>query len=246
MAGGRDTAPSLTREQRLEIYYYARLTRDIEERVSVLHRQGKVIGAVYRSLGQEGESVATAYALEPTDAISPLTRNLGALLTMGVRPREMYLQYMGKGASVARGRDLSNHFVRLPQPGEASPVIIGPVSPLGDMVAVMGGIALAAKLTKRPLVGMVYIGDGGTSTGAFHEAMNFAAVKKLPMVVVVEDNKFAYSTPTREQMAIERIDQRARTIYARLGRDELSRGSRRQARGWANWWRRRRESASSR
>jgi TPP-dependent pyruvate/acetoin dehydrogenase alpha subunit len=76
-------------------------------------------------------------------------------------------------------------------------------------VAVMGGIALAAKLTKRPLVAMVYIGDGGTSTGVFHEAMNFAAVKRLPMVIVAEDNKFAYSTPVREQMAIDRIDRRA-------------------------------------
>jgi pyruvate dehydrogenase E1 component alpha subunit/2-oxoisovalerate dehydrogenase E1 component alpha subunit len=201
--------PTLTRAQRLEMYYYARLTRDLEERVNVLHKQGKVIGAVYRSLGQEGESVATAYALEKTDALSPLTRNLGALLAMGVRPREMYLQYMGKGTSAARGRDLSNHFAHIPPAGRAEPILIGPVSPLGDMVAVMAGIALAAKLTGRALVGMVYIGDGGTSTGVFHEAMNFAAVKTLPMVVVVEDNKFAYSTPTREQMAIERIDQRA-------------------------------------
>ena len=200
---------TLSRAQRFEMYYYARLTRDIEERVSALHKQGKVIGAVYRSLGQEGESVATAYALDPNDALSPLTRNLGALMTMGVRPREMYLQYMGKGTSAARGRDLSNHFAHIPKPGRPGPTLIGPVSPLGAMVAVMGGIALAAKLTKRPLVGMVYIGDGGTSTGVFHEAMNFAAVKKLPMVVVAEDNKFAYSTPIREQMAVERIDQRA-------------------------------------
>jgi pyruvate dehydrogenase E1 component alpha subunit/2-oxoisovalerate dehydrogenase E1 component alpha subunit len=201
--------PSLTREQRLEMYYFARLTRDIEERVNVLHKQGKVIGAVYRSLGQEGESVATACALERTDALSPLTRNLGALIAMGVRPREMYMQYMGKGPSAARGRDLSNHFAHIPRPGRQEPIIIGPVSPLGDMVAVMGGIALAAKLTSRPLVGMVYIGDGGTSTGVFHEAMNFAAVKQLPMVVVAEDNKFAYSTPVRQQMAIDRIDRRA-------------------------------------
>jgi len=191
------------------MYGDARLTRDIEERVSVLHKQGKVIGAVYRSLGQEGESVATAFALEKTDALSPLTRNLGALITMGVRPREMFRQYMGKGTSAARGRDLSNHFAHIPEAGRPGPMLIGPVSPLGDMVAVMGGVALGAKLLKRPLVAMVYIGDGGTSTGVFHEAMNFAAVKRLPMVVVAEDNKFAYSTPTREQMAIDRIDRRA-------------------------------------
>jgi TPP-dependent pyruvate/acetoin dehydrogenase alpha subunit len=170
-----------------------------------------VIGAVYRSLGQEGESVATAYALDRRiDALSPLTRNLGALFTMGVRPRDMYLQYMGKGPSPGRGRDLSNHFARLPDAeGDGGPILIGPVSPLGDMVAVMAGIALGAKLRKKAIVAMVYIGDGGTSTGVFHEAMNFAAVKALPLVVVAEDNKFAYSTPVREQMAIDRIDRRA-------------------------------------
>ena len=121
----------------------------------------------------------------------------------------MYLQYMGKGPSPGRGRDLSNHFARLPTDGDGGPIIIGPVSPLGDMVAVMGGIALGAKLRKRPIVAMVYIGDGGTSTGVFHEAMNFAAVKQLPLVVIAEDNKFAYSTPVRQQMAIARIDRRA-------------------------------------
>jgi pyruvate dehydrogenase E1 component alpha subunit/2-oxoisovalerate dehydrogenase E1 component alpha subunit len=209
--GTKASKPSdtLTRNQRLELYYYARLTRDIEERVNTLHRQGKVTGAVYRSLGQEGESVATAYALNKDDALSPLTRNLGALLTMGVRPLVMFLQYMARGTSAARGRDLSNHFANLPQPGSGGPILVGPVSPLGDMVAVMGGIALAAKLQKRPLVAMVYVGDGATSTGVFHEAMNFAAVKQLPLVVIAEDNKFAYSTPVRSQMAIERIDQRA-------------------------------------
>jgi pyruvate dehydrogenase E1 component alpha subunit/2-oxoisovalerate dehydrogenase E1 component alpha subunit len=209
-AASASPSAALTRNQRLELYYYLRLTRDVEERVNVLHKQGKVIGAVYRSLGQEGESVATAYALDrDRDALSPLTRNLGALFTMGVRPRDMYLQYMGKGPSPGRGRDLSNHFARLPRDGEGGPIIVGPVSPLGDMVAVMGGIALGATLRKRPIVAMVYIGDGGTSTGVFHEAMNFAAVKGLPLVVVAEDNKFAYSTPVAQQMAIDRIDRRA-------------------------------------
>ena len=214
MATTTTSKPSdaLTRNQRLELYYYVRLTRDVEERVDVLHRQGKVIGAVYRSLGQEGESVAAAFALNrQADALSPLTRNLGALFTMGVRPRDMYLQYMGKGTSPGRGRDLSNHFAHLPDMRGAGggPIIIGPVSPLGDMVAVMGGVALGAKLGGKPIVAMVFIGDGGTSTGVFHEAMNFAAVKELPLVVVAEDNKFAYSTPVRQQMAIDAIDRRA-------------------------------------
>jgi TPP-dependent pyruvate/acetoin dehydrogenase alpha subunit len=208
-APDRIPSAALTRNQRLELYYYARLTRDIEERVNILHKQGKVTGAVYRSLGQEGESVATAYALRRDDALSPLTRNLGALLTMGVRPLVMFLQYMAKGTSAARGRDLSNHFANIPAPGSEAPMLIGPVSPLGDMVAVMTGVALAAKMQKRPMVAMVYVGDGATSTGVFHEAMNFAAVKRVPLVVIAEDNKFAYSTPVHQQMAIAHIDQRA-------------------------------------
>jgi TPP-dependent pyruvate/acetoin dehydrogenase alpha subunit len=208
-APDRIPSAALTRNQRLELYYYARLTRDIEERVNILHKQGKVTGAVYRSLGQEGESVATAYALRRDDALSPLTRNLGALLTMGVRPLVMFLQYMAKGTSAARGRDLSNHFANIPAPGSEAPMLIGPVSPLGDMVAVMTGVALAAKMQRRPMVAMVYVGDGATSTGVFHEAMNFAAVKRVPLVVIAEDNKFAYSTPVHQQMAIAHIDQRA-------------------------------------
>jgi TPP-dependent pyruvate/acetoin dehydrogenase alpha subunit len=199
----------LTREQRLEMYYFARLARDIEERLVILFRQSKVIGGLYRSLGQEGESVATAYALERTDAILPLIRNMGALTTMGVRPREIFLQYMAKGESNSRGRDLNIHIVNLPDEGESQPVIVGPISMLGDSIPVAAGIAMGARMRGRNLVAMAWIGDGATSTGAFHEGLNFAAVQKIPLVVVAEDNKYAYSTPISKQMAITRIDERA-------------------------------------
>jgi pyruvate dehydrogenase E1 component alpha subunit/2-oxoisovalerate dehydrogenase E1 component alpha subunit len=200
---------ALTRNQRLEMYYFARLARDIEERLVTLFRQSKVVGGLYRSLGQEGESVATAYALAKTDAVLPLIRNMGALTTMGVRPREIFLQYMAKGESNSRGRDLNIHIVNLPREGEARPVIVGPISMLGDSIPVAGGIAMGARMRGRPLVAMAWIGDGATSTGAFHEGLNFAAVQKLPLVVVAEDNKYAYSTPIAAQMAISRIDERA-------------------------------------
>lgn len=199
----------LTREQRLEMYYFARLARDIEERLVILFRQSKVIGGLYRSLGQEGESVATAYALERTDAILPLIRNMGALTTMGVRPREIFLQYLAKGESNSRGRDLNIHIVNLPDEGESQPVIVGPISMLGDSIPVAAGIAMGARMRGRNLVAMAWIGDGATSTGAFHEGLNFAAVQKIPLVVVAEDNKYAYSTPISKQMAITRIDERA-------------------------------------
>lgn len=199
----------LTKNQLLEMYYFARLARDIEERLVILFRQSKVIGGLYRSLGQEGESVGTAYALRPTDAVLPLIRNMGALTTMGVRPKEIFLQYMAKGTSSSRGRDLNIHIAHLPAEGANEPVIIGPISILGDSIPVAAGIAMGARMRGRDLVAMAWIGDGATSTGAFHEGLNFAAVQKIPLVVVAEDNKYAYSTPIAKQMAIKRIDERA-------------------------------------
>jgi TPP-dependent pyruvate/acetoin dehydrogenase alpha subunit len=168
-----------------------------------------VIGGLYRSLGQEGESVGTAYALRKTDAVLPLIRNMGALMTMGVRPKEIFLQYMAKAESNSRGRDLNIHIVNLPPDGVEEPVIVGPISMLGDSIPVAAGIAMGARMRGRDLVAMAWIGDGATSTGAFHEGMNFAAVQKIPLVVVAEDNKYAYSTPISKQMAIESIDRRA-------------------------------------
>ena len=199
----------LTDNQLLEMYYFARLAREIEERLVILFRQSKVIGGLYRSLGQEGESVATAYALKRTDAVLPLIRNMGALTTMGVRPREIFRQYMAKGTSNSRGRDLNIHIVNLPKEGVSEPVIVGPISMLGDSIPVAAGIAMGASMRGRDLVAMAWIGDGATSTGAFHEGLNFAAVRKAPLVVVAEDNKYAYSTPISRQMAISRIDERA-------------------------------------
>ena len=115
------SAPSCSR-----CYYFARLAREVEERLVILFRQSKVIGGLYRSLGQEGESVATAYALERRDAILPLIRNMGALMTIGVRPLEIFRQYMAKGTSNSRGRDLNIHIVHLPDPHADEPVIVGP------------------------------------------------------------------------------------------------------------------------
>jgi len=223
---------ALSSNQLKEMYYFARLARAIEERLVILFRQSQVIGGLYRSLGQEGESVATAYALERTDAVLPLIRNMGALTTMGVRPREIFRQYMAKGTSNTRGRDLNIHIVHLPdwigasrrtgapelrnqgtgvpgQPNGSQPVIVGPISMLGDSIPVAAGIAMGARMRGRNLVAMAWIGDGATSTGAFHEGINFAAVQKIPLVIVAEDNKYAYSTPIAKQMAIDRIDERA-------------------------------------
>jgi TPP-dependent pyruvate/acetoin dehydrogenase alpha subunit len=211
----RRPSDALSSNQLLEMYWFARLAREIEERLVILFRQSKVIGGLYRSLGQEGESVGTAYALKKSDAVLPLIRNMGALMTVGIRPREIFLQYMAKGESNSRGRDLNIHIVHLPEwtrsnaGGEGEPVVVGPISMLGDSIPVAAGIGMGARMRGRDLVAMAWIGDGATSTGAFHEGTNFAAVQKAPLVIVAEDNKYAYSTPISKQMLIQRIDERA-------------------------------------
>ena len=196
----------LTREQLLEIDYYLRLTRSLEERVVALFRQSKVIGGIYRSLGQEGESVAAAYALDYAqgDVVQPLIRNMGSILVAGAKPVDILKQYMAKGDSPTRGRELNIHFGHPARDG-----FIGQISMLGDMIPVMAGIALAGRMQKRNLVGLAFIGDGGSSTGAFWEGMNFASVQKLPLVVIVEDNGYAYSTPTAKQTAARTLADKA-------------------------------------
>lgn len=190
--------------RRLELYRLMLLTRRFEERLTNLYRQNEIVGGLYRSLGQEAETVAAAYALEPGDQIGPLIRNMGALLVRGYRPRDVAMQYMARAESPTGGRDLNVHFGRVPDPG-----VVPPVSMLGDVIPVMAGVALAAKLRGEDRIGLTFIGDGGTSTGAFYEGMNLAAVWKLPLVVVAEANGYAYSTPMSRQMAVGRIADKA-------------------------------------
>jgi len=191
----------LTRAQLLELYYWMRLTRTLEERLVALYRQTKVIGGLFRSLGQEADAVGSAFALRPEDVLSPLIRNLGSMLVKGATPVEILRQYMAKGDSPTRGRELNIHF------GDTARGFIGQISPLGDMVPVMAGVTLSFKMRNEPRVGLVYVGDGATSTGAFHEGINFAAVERCPLVIVVENNGYAYSTPThRQTLAKQFID----------------------------------------
>src|SRR6266568_3360926 len=198
---------ALSADQLLEIYYFLRLTRTLEERLVALYRQTKVIGGLFRSLGQEGESVASAYALERgrnKDILSPLIRNLGSLLVMGAQPLEILRQYMAKAESPTHGRELNVHF------NDLEKGYLGQISHLGDMIPVMAGIALTFKLRREPRVGLVYIGDGGTSTGTFHEGLNFAAVQRCPLVVIAEYNHWAYSTPPEKQFAVTDLAEKAK------------------------------------
>jgi len=194
---------ALTREQLLDLYYWMRLTRTLEERLVALYRQTKVVGGLFRSLGQEADAVGSAYALERRDTLSPLIRNLGSMLVKGATPVEILKQYMAKGDSPTRGRELNIHF------GDTDRGFIGQISPLGDMVPVMAGVTLTFKMRGEDRVGLVYVGDGATSTGAFHEGINFAAVQRCPLVVVVENNGYAYSTPTSKQTAAKQFIDKA-------------------------------------
>jgi len=197
--GGLDAAA------KLELYYYMRLTRTLEERLVNLYRQTKVVGGLFRSLGQEADAVGSAYALDRSkgDILSPLIRNLGSMLVQRARPVEIIRQYMAKGDSPTRGRELNIHY------GDLVRGFIGQISQLGDMVPVMAGVTLSFKMRGEPRVGLVYVGDGATSTGAFHEGINFAAVQRCPLVVVVENNGYAYSTPLSKQTAVRDLRDKA-------------------------------------
>jgi pyruvate dehydrogenase E1 component alpha subunit/2-oxoisovalerate dehydrogenase E1 component alpha subunit len=186
------------------------LTRRLEERLVNLYRQNKVVGGLYRSLGQEAETIGATYALEPQDIVAPLIRNMGAILVKGYRPRDVAMQYMARSGGPTQGKDLNTHFGTVDDRG-----VVAPVSMLGDLIPVMAGVALAAKLRGEDRVALAFIGDGGSSTGAFYEGMNLAAVWMVPLIVVVENNGYAYSTPVSRQMAVERIADKGRGLGIR-------------------------------
>jgi TPP-dependent pyruvate/acetoin dehydrogenase alpha subunit len=179
------------------------LARTFEERVIALYRQNRVTGGVYTGIGNEATSVATAWPMAPEDVLLPLHRDLGAHFARGHTPREVMAQVLKRAVSQTGGKDTGLHLGR---PGAN---IVGMISHLGHMIPVAAGVALAERYQGRRAVAVTYIGDGGTSTGDFHEALNFAAVQKLPMICVVENNQWAYSTPNELEFACARLSDRA-------------------------------------
>lgn len=193
----------LSRAQLLDLYYFMKLTRSLEERFETLFKQGKIVGGLYRSLGQEAQSVGSAYALQDGDWLAPAIRNLGSFLVRRVTPKEMLLQYMARRDAPTGGKDNTTHF------GDYDRWLIGPVSPLGSTLCVMTGIALGLKMRGEPNVVLTYIGDGGSRTGAAHEGTNFAAVQHLPFVLILEHNRWAFATRYEEEMAVEHMAEMA-------------------------------------
>lgn len=193
----------MTNDRLLEIYRFLLLNRLFDERLQKLYRQGKVVGGLYASTGQEAISVGSALTLQPGDFIGPMIRNVGSLLVRGVEPKDVIRQYMARATSPTGGRDGNLHF------GDITKGIIGPISMLGSQIPVLAGVALGMKMRGRPNVALVYTGDGGMSMGDFHEGMNFAAVMKAPLIVILENNGYAYSTPTTRQMTVSSLAERA-------------------------------------
>ena len=194
---------ALDRTGFLELYYFMSLNRKLEERLGVLYRQNKVVGGLYSSLGQEACSVGSAYALERGDFLAPMIRNLGSLMVRGVRPLDVMAQYCARAIGPTRGKDLNVHF------GWVERGLIAPISVVGAVIPVMAGIALEIKMKRKNAVVLTYIGDGGMSTTDFHEGMNFAGVHRLPLILIVENNGYAYSTPTSLQANLEDLAARA-------------------------------------
>lgn len=194
----------LSREQSIEIYRWMVLNRRMEAVLESLYKQSKVVGGVYFGLGQEGCSCASAYALQKDDWLGPMIRNQGAMLVRGFSPADVMRQYMAKADSPTFGRDASSHFGDIHEHN-----VCAPISMLGELIGVMAGICLGARLQGRNIVGLTYIGDGGQSTGVTYEGLNFAAVQKLGVVLIVENNLWGYSTPADMQFRCKDLAERA-------------------------------------
>jgi TPP-dependent pyruvate/acetoin dehydrogenase alpha subunit len=189
------TKTTLFKEQFLELYRFVKMTRMFDEITVRLKRQSKLTGGVFTSLGQEATAVGTAFALSEQDFIAPLIRDIGAVFVKGIVPRVIFAQYLGRANAPSRATDVQFHFADLEKG------FVGPISHLGDMIPVMTGVLLASRMKKENRVAVAYLGEGASSTGAFHEGVNFAAVQKLPLITIIENNGYAYSTPTRNQCA---------------------------------------------
>ncbi len=194
----------LNKKQCIEIYRWMVLNRRMEITLENLYKQGKVVGGVYFGLGQEACSCASAYALRKEDWFAPMIRNQGSTLVRGFPPRDIMMQYMAKAGSPTGGRDGTSHFGDIKDRN-----MVAPISMLGDLIPVLAGVALGARLQGRNLAVMTYIGDGGQSTGVTYEGLNFAAVQDLGLVLFVESNLWAYSTPSSMQYRVNDLAERA-------------------------------------
>jgi TPP-dependent pyruvate/acetoin dehydrogenase alpha subunit len=176
----------------------------MEDRIErKLYRQGKILGGVYVGRGQEAIPVGIGLHARPDDALFPSHRDMALFLIRGVHPRNIFAQYMGRIGGLTRGRDGNMHM------GDLRLNIIAIISAMAASVPVAAGAALAFKYKGEPNVAFCFFGDGATSRGDWHEGVNFAAVQRLPLVLICNNNQYAYSTPLSKQMAIANVADRA-------------------------------------
>jgi pyruvate dehydrogenase E1 component alpha subunit len=194
----------LTCEQKIEIYYWMRLTRTLDEMAVALWKQGRGVGGMFSQRGHEAISVGSGYALAPDDVVAPMHRDLGCFLLRGMTPRRILANLLARATGVTRGRDANMHGV-----GDLSLNLVGFISHLPQSLPVTLGVAMSFLYRNEPRVAMTYVGDGSSNAGVFHEVLNMAALYNAPFVLIVENNQYAYSTPLEEQMKVFDIAKRA-------------------------------------
>src|SRR6267154_4755318 len=193
----------LSSDQLMEMFYWLKLIRAFDMRLSTLVKQGKVRSGVYTGIGQEAIIVGTCFGLRKEDFICPLHRDLGSFLMKGVESRVMMAQMFAKETGLSKGRDSALHS------GVSELGIFGNTSMLGANLPVAAGLALTFKMENEANVVVAYFGEGASNTGDFHEALNFAGVQRLPIIFVCENNQYAYSVPVEKSMAIDDVADRA-------------------------------------
>lgn len=190
----------LSNAQKLDLYYWMRLTRTFDEQMLALWKQGRGVGGTFSQRGHEAISVGASFALAPDDVVAPMHRDLGCYLVRGLSPRRIFANLLGRATGVTAGRDANLHGM-----GDLSLGIIGFVSHLPQSLSVALGVAMSFRYRDQARVALTFIGDGASSTGAYHETMNMAAVLQAPLIVIVENNQYAYSTPLAQQRRLADI-----------------------------------------
>ncbi len=199
LSSAPDEEPALA----LRFLHFMSMMREVEDRIErKLYRQGKIVGGVYVGRGQEAIPVGSALLAEPGDVLFPSHRDMAIFLIRGVHPRHIFAQYMGRVGGLTRGKDGNMHM------GDMRLNIVSIISAMAASVPVAAGAALALKYKGTRNVALCYHGDGATSRGDWHEGLNFAAVQKLPVVYICNNNQYAYSTPLEKQMAVPNVADR--------------------------------------
>jgi TPP-dependent pyruvate/acetoin dehydrogenase alpha subunit len=197
------TSSLLSNDERKQLFHRMLQAREFDLAMIRAYKQGRAFGGVYSQIGNEAASVGSAFSLAADDAYFPMHRNVGGHFTRGQELRTMLKNFLAREGSMMRGTDGTGHYA------DVAKKVYGNVSHLGSMIPVAAGYVMAAKMRGEHTVAMTYIGDGGAQTGEFHEGMNLASVQRLPLVLIIENNQYAYSSPNSVEFACERLSDRA-------------------------------------